>query len=229
MDVAAQKAVNEIISAENNAKEAAKLSTKQENAEFAEKIRPFTEKAKEIKTKISEKIKSGINDLVKLKPTTWREVLDFWEVRLKELNKVIVSDNVSFFDDHIINTSGFYYAGEIKNGELVLKNLYGAPGVGYRASYAKSAADYYITASYKWVEDGYPSTDYHFLTPSTIISCNGGRIGIFSSGISIPAGVNWHFSTNNGKNANGTISLKTDGIFIASRNATRFNVLYTFK
>ena len=229
MDIMAQNKYNELIAEKKAAAEAVKLSVKQENAEFSEKIKPFTEQAKKVKEKISAEIKAGINELIKSKPSTWNDVLSFWEYRIKEISKLMVKDNVSVFDGHIINTCGFYYAGETKNGVTVLKNLYGAPGVSFRASYIDESAEYRIKAFYEWVRKGRPSTDYDFLIPQTIISCNNGRIGIYSSGISIPAGEKWHFSTNNGKNGNGTISLKTDGIFIATDHARRFGSLYTFK
>ena len=229
LDINAQNKYNELIAEKKAAAEAVKLSVKQENAEFSEKIKPFTEQAKKVKEKISAEIKAGINELIKSKPSTWNDVLSFWEYRIKEISKLMVKDNVSVFDGHIINTCGFYYAGETKNNVTVLKNLYGAPGVSFRASYIDESSEYRIKAFYEWVRKGRPSTDYDFLIPQTIISCNNGRIGIYSSGISIPAGENWHFSTNNGKNGNGTISLKTDGIFIATDHARRFGSLYTFK
>ena len=229
MDIIAQNKYNEIEAEEKAAKEAVKLSVKEENEEFAKKIKPFTEQAKKQKEKISAQIKTAINALIKSKPSTWDDVLSFWQLRLKELNKLILKDNVSVFDGHIINTSGFYYAGEIKNGISVLKNLYGAPGVKFSASYVKELEGYHSKAFYEWVRKGRPSTDYYFLMPQTVISCNNGTIGIYSDGISIPAGENWHFSKNNGKNLSGTIPLKTDGIFIATDHAKRFGSLYTFK
>ena len=231
MDIIAQNKYNEIEAEEKAAKEAIKLSVKEENEEFAKKIKPFTEQAKKQKEKISAQIKAAINDLIKSKPSTWNDVLSFWQLRLKELNKLILKDNVSVFDGHIINTCGFYYAGETKSGVISLKNLYGAPGMVYRKSYADETDKYLKQAFYEWVQKGRPSiSDDYFLIPSTTISCNNGRTGICGSGMLIPAGENWHFSTNNGKNGNGTISLKTDGVFLTSSiNVGKFANLYTFK
>lgn len=231
MDIIAQNKYNEIEAEEKAAKEAAKLSVKEENEEFAKKIKPFTEQAKKQKEKITAQIKASINDLIKSKPSTWNDVLSFWQLRLKELNKLILKDNVAVFDGHIINTCGFYYAGETKNGVISLKNLYGTPGMVYRKSYADEADKYLKQAFYEWVQKGRPSiSDDYFLIPSTTISCNNGRTGICGSGMLIPAGENWHFSTNNGKNGNGTISLKTDGVFLTSSiNVGKFANLYTFK
>lgn len=120
-----------------------------------------------------------------------------------------------------------YYAGESKNGVKNLKNLWGVPGMFYRYSYIDES--YKITEFNKWVEKGWPKEPSSwFLQPCTVIICNSGRIGIYSSGITPIVCENWHFSTNDGKNANGTIPLKVDRIALAIPNAKDLQH-YTFK
>lgn len=164
-------------------------------------------------------------ELIKMKPTSWFQIESYWERKYAELTKLIWRGNPSVVNGNIANFTGGYYAGALKGGIVDLRNLYGCPGMWYKYSYLDDS--FLSKEFYKWVERGWPAEkNLYFLHPTPVIICNGGRIGIIGSARIVCE--NWHFSTNDGKNANGTIALKTDKIALAKTHAKSLT-LYTFK
>ena len=213
--------------AEKQAAEAKANDIKASNAEVLATQKPYLDTAKQYQAKIDAFMTRCYDEIYKMKPTHWSQIMDFWKVKLRDLTKLIWRGNPSIVNGSIANFTGFFYAGERKNNVVDLKNLYGAPGMGSRYAYIDER--FKIDEFNKWVEKGWPKeSNSWFLEPSTVIICNGGRIGICSYNISRIACENWHFSTNDGKNANGTIALKVDKIALAVPNAKNLQ-LYTFK
>ena len=219
--------LNAEYAAEKQAAEAKANDIKASNAEVLAAQKPYLDTAKQHQAKIDAFMTRCYDEIYKMKPTHWSQIMEFWKVKLQDLTNLIWRGNPVVVNGSIANFTGFPYAGERKNNVVDLKNLWGAPGMVYRYSYIDER--YKIEEFNKWVENGWPKeTTTWFLQPSTVIICNSGRIGICSSHIALIACENWHFSTNDGKNANGTISLKVDKIALAVPNAKGLQ-LYTFK
>ena len=219
--------LNAEYAAEKQAAEQKANDVKASNSEVLAAQKQYLDTAKQHGAKISAFMERCYDDIRKMEPTNWSQVTEFWKFKLQDLTKLIWRGNPSVVDGVIANFTGLYYAGERKNNVVDLKNLYGAPGVVFRYSYIDER--FKIDEFDKWVEKGWPKeSNPWFLEPSTVIICNSGRIGIYSSHISRIACENWHFSTNDGKNANGTIPLKIDRIALAIPNAKNLQ-LYTFK
>lgn len=200
----------------NDCKEAQKIQRQNDKAETQKQsdealkiLAPYESKAKEIQAKNAKITEKIIDEIIKVKPRTYSEVYDIWRSHLREYEKN-VEDIPSTVNGMICNSAGFYYASEYKNGVYRHDKQLGAPGISTSMRNISNGDEFKIKLFNDWVKKGYPTIstgDRWFLMPGVVILNNGGRIGIYSSGISCPAGKSWNFSTNNGKNINGTISL----------------------
>lgn len=217
-----QKAAND--KRENNKLEIQKISD-----EALKILDPYETKARLIQAKnikITEKI---IAEIIKTKPKTYSEVYDIWQLHLKDYEKN-VEDIPALVDGMICNSSGFFYDKDYTSGVFRHDKQFGAPGISTTMKNVYNADEYKIKKFKEWVDKGYPSIpvgEKWFLYPAVVILNNGGRIGIVSSSVSCPASKYWHFSTNDGKNINGTILLSFDRLVLA-KNCPDCRV-YTFK
>jgi len=177
---------------------------------------------------------------------SWRNLEDAqWDVCV-DIFKTADSNNETYIQDDriqkelrflrdkgctIINTVGGYY-NSIRSSKVRLPQMYkesenmiftGAPITGFRNSYLQDSANYAYRNFTQGLENGFK--DGYTITSPTLLMF--GSTGVFSSGMSIFAGLNFKFC--NDQTGIPSWSGKMTGFNLATRMVRNASSLYTFK